>query len=490
MDAAQALAAEAGLDLREQPVEVLAARQGIAGGEEMTSVQADTQSGGRAGEPEDALEVFEPVAEDRPRPGGGLEQDPDSGGIGVRQYPSQGFGDHPQARLLAGSEMRSRVYHQGIEPEPSAALELVGQAGAGPLQDLRDGRGEVDQVGGVRHHPPTGALPPGGAEGLDLCLEQGAPAPLAGVLDEDLQRRAGHLRAAGEGQRQAPGHRDMSAQQLHGRRVCHAGGLGRRPGAAGLGCYAPPVLRRLALLVVRGVYLGVVLGVFVLSAYVAFSMFVRRGVTPVPSLVGLDLSEAAELVADHGLILRHREGEDRYAEEIPPDRVLSQQPGAGGLAKRCGVVEVVLSRGRRLVAVPDLAGQTPAAAQFTLSAAGLEMGRSAEVFSTSAAAGTVVAQAPAAGAEVDRGVAVNLYYSADRLVATYVMPDLVDREYRQVRSFLEGNGLRLGSVKFEPYEGISRSVVLRQFPLPGHPLRRDEVISLVVASTPDGGAGA
>ncbi|HXT19989.1 MAG TPA: PASTA domain-containing protein, partial [Thermoanaerobaculia bacterium] len=67
---------------------------------------------------------------------------------------------------------------------------------------------------------------------------------------------------------------------------------------------------------------------------------------------------------------------------------------------------------------------------------------------------------------------------------TYVMPDLVDRDYRSVRSFLEVHGFRVGSVKFEPYEGVSESLVLRQFPLPGHPLRRGEVISLVVASVP------
>ena len=37
------------------------------------------------------------------------------------------------------------------------------------------------------------------------------------------------------------------------------------------------------------------------------------------------------------------------------------------------------------------------------------------------------------------------------------MPDLVDHDYLQVRSFLVEHGLRLGSVKYEPYEG-SRAV--------------------------------
>jgi eukaryotic-like serine/threonine-protein kinase len=245
--------------------------------------------------------------------------------------------------------------------------------------------------------------------------------------------------------------------------------------------------RRLVLVLVRLSYLGVICALFALSAYVAFSLFVRRGVTPVPSVVGLELAEATEVLADHGLALRHRVGEDRFAEEIPPDRVLEQNPGAGNLAKRGGIVEVVLSRGRRLVHVPDLTGHTVTAAELTLAAAGLEIGRIAQVFASEGAVGTVVAQTPAPEQEVDRGVEVRLFLASERLSDTYVMPDLVDREYALVRGFLEGNGLRLGTVRFEPYEGVTRSLVLRQFPLPGHPVRRDEVISLVVASAPDNG---
>jgi hypothetical protein len=41
-------------------------------------------------------------------------------------------------------------------------------------------------------------------------------------------------------------------------------------------------------------------------------------------------------------------------------------------------------------------------------------------------------------------------------------------------------------VKYEPYEGIEAGVVLRQYPLAGHPLRRHDVISLVVAAPAEG----
>jgi serine/threonine-protein kinase len=244
--------------------------------------------------------------------------------------------------------------------------------------------------------------------------------------------------------------------------------------------------RRLVLWLVRGAYLVAVVALFVVSGYVAFSLFVRRGVTPVPGLVGLPLEEAAQRLADHGLELRHDEEEDRFAEEVPPGRVLEQSPAAGSFAKRGGQIEVVLSRGRRRIGVPDLGGKSLAAAQVTLAAAGLQVGRVAQVFAQGGTSveGTVLEQDPVAGTEVGRSSPVHLFLVAENLGERYLMPDLIDRDYREVRHFFERHGFRVGSIKFEPYEGVSRAVVLRQFPLPGHPLRRGEVISLVVAAVP------
>ena len=65
---------------------------------------------------------------------------------------------------------------------------------------------------------------------------------------------------------------------------------------------------------------------------------------------------------------------------------------------------------------------------------------------------------------------------------TWVMPDLVYRRYEAVRPALERRGLRFGNITFEPYEGIAEGTILRQSPLPGHPLRRTEAIALSVST--------
>lgn len=231
-------------------------------------------------------------------------------------------------------------------------------------------------------------------------------------------------------------------------------------------------------------YAGAVLLVFIAAGYISFNSFVRSGVTTVPKLVGLTEPEAQEVLAGVGLALRVDEDDRRFDEAMPEGRILQQDPIGGSVVKQGSKVEAIVSLGQELVEVPDLTGQALQAAQVTLHAAGLGLGRTAGVFSPTGAPGTVVDQSPRPGDRVGRAQTVELFLCLEGRAETFVMPDLVYRDFDGVRTFFERRGFRLGSVKFESYEGISPGIVLRQYPPPGHQLRRQDVISLVV-STPE-----
>ena len=231
-------------------------------------------------------------------------------------------------------------------------------------------------------------------------------------------------------------------------------------------------------------YAGLVVVVFVAASYLAFNLFVRSGVTPVPEVKGLSMAAAQARLRERALVM-DREAGERYDDEVPAGHVLRQNPVPGSLVKRGSRVEVAVSLGPQVVAVPDLAGAALPAAQVTLAAAGLTIGRTLGIYSADSQPGTVVDQSPKPGARAGAAATVDLFLSSGDPSAVFVMPDLVYRDYEQVRRFFERRGFRLGSVKFESYEGIRAGVVLRQFPLAGHPLSRREVISLVVASGDD-----
>ena len=224
--------------------------------------------------------------------------------------------------------------------------------------------------------------------------------------------------------------------------------------------------------------------IFTVAAYFSFSQFVRRGVTPVPDVSGLTRTQAEATLADSGLGMLVDEAGERHDDEVEVGRILQQKPGARSLVKRGSSVRVSLSLGPEVAEVPDLSGLPLAAAQVELTEAGLTLGRVVSVFRLMGEPGTVVEQSPLAGEVVGYSETVDIYVGDESHAEIYMMPDLIYRDYDVVRFFFERRGFQLGGVKPEVYEGVAPGVILRQYPLAGHPLTRNDVISVVVATPP------
>ncbi len=235
-------------------------------------------------------------------------------------------------------------------------------------------------------------------------------------------------------------------------------------------------------------YAGLLMVIMGVSAYFSFNAFVRRGAIPAPDLVGLTLDQSRAQLEMVGLEPRHLDEEDRFDDEMPAGMVVQQVPRAGSLVKQGGFVSIILSRGLQLVEVPAVEGLEEQSALTQLVASGLQAGRRTHVYWEGAEAGVVVSQRPLAGERIDQSQPIDLMISIGDPSARFVMPDLVYRNIDDVRAFFERRGFKFGSVKYEPYEGVEEGVVLRHTPLAGHPLRKRDVITLVVATRVDSGA--
>ena len=120
----------------------------------------------------------------------------------------------------------------------------------------------------------------------------------------------------------------------------------------------------------------------------------------VPDVVGLAQAEAVRALEDAGL----RANPVRVPSERPEGTVVAQSPQAGAEVEGDSVVRLNVSGGPGPVAVPDVTGLRAADAVSRLEAAGLRA-ETGEVESDEPR-GTVVAQEPAAGVEVERGSSV------------------------------------------------------------------------------------
>jgi len=232
----------------------------------------------------------------------------------------------------------------------------------------------------------------------------------------------------------------------------------------------------------RFLYGALLVAVFLLAAWLSFrSSIVGRSVT-VPDLLGKSVPEAIRIAHDVGLRVEEEIARARYDEKVPSHRILLQQPEAGSLAKPAQVVRVVLSLGLRELKVPDLAGLAPRAAALKLARESLQLGTVSWYRDPEVPSG-IVAQNPEAETPAGKGSAVEVLTNRGLPEVRFVMPDFVGQDSDRVRARLETFGFRVGSSRYEAYEGVPANTVLKQFPPAGYPLSRRDVVSLTVSQS-------
>jgi beta-lactam-binding protein with PASTA domain len=236
----------------------------------------------------------------------------------------------------------------------------------------------------------------------------------------------------------------------------------------------------------RLLYGALLVAVFLGVGWLAFRRSIMGRSVSVPDLTGKPVVEAIRTTHDAGLRLEEQTGRARHDDHIPPHRILLQQPEAGSLAKPGQVVRVVLSLGQRALRVPDLAGLAPRAAALKLARESLQLG-TVSWYRDAALRIGIVAQDPEAETPAGRSETVEVLTNRGLRETRIVMPDVVGKDAETVRRRLEKFGFRVGSARYEAYEGVPPNTVLKQFPPAGHPLSSRDVVSLTVSRPAEGG---
>lgn len=219
----------------------------------------------------------------------------------------------------------------------------------------------------------------------------------------------------------------------------------------------------------------------------------------VPDVVGQPVAEAVEDLQAVGL--RARQVEAFAAQER--GTVVKQEPRGGEKLQEGAIVRLTVSKGTRPVSVPDVVGTTSSEATRTLREAGFEVNIVA-VPSTEAA-GTVLAQSPAAGTDAAKGSSVRLNVaqpSGDTTPATTTapagttapatttpsqqqttVPDAVGQELADAARAFADAGLKI-AVQYVPNSEPQGRVVAQAQPA-GTKRRRGDTVQLNVSTGPE-----
>ncbi len=137
----------------------------------------------------------------------------------------------------------------------------------------------------------------------------------------------------------------------------------------------------------------------------------------------------------------------RYSAKVAAGRVIASSPSAGTASRKGTKVDLVVSKGRQPVDVPDVAGHSRHDAKTTLTGLGLTVKFGPERHDRNVAKGDVISQSPGPGT-AHKGDTVTLVVSkGPRMVA---VPDVIGMTTEQATSTLEDAGLK---VKVNRYFG-------------------------------------
>src|SRR5437016_5438406 len=135
------------------------------------------------------------------------------------------------------------------------------------------------------------------------------------------------------------------------------------------------------------------------------------------------------------------------------------------------------------VAVPNVVGQTQAAATSAITSAGLTRGTVTQQSSTTVASGSVISQSPAAGTSVAKGSAVNLVVSSGAPAPTPVaVPNVVGQTQASATSAITSAGLTAGAVTQQSSTTVASGSVISESPAAGTSVAKCSAVNLVVSS--------
>ena len=219
--------------------------------------------------------------------------------------------------------------------------------------------------------------------------------------------------------------------------------------------------------------------VAIIAAGVAgYAILKMDSAVKVPDLVGQTLTDAKGEVTNAGLAYTV---ERAYSNATQTGMVSRQQPASGDKVAKGVMVTVWVSEGSEKVAVPDVSGQTVAAADTALTAEGLNIKQVAGS-SPSVQKGQIYKEVPAAGTEVPRGSVITVYYS--HTSPTVAVPALTGLTEARAVNRLKGVGLRLGSVGTQTSATVAQGTVISQTVPATERVARGTKVSVVLATSP------
>ena len=222
---------------------------------------------------------------------------------------------------------------------------------------------------------------------------------------------------------------------------------------------------------------------FLVGQILADGGFIGGKEVMVPDVVGKPAETARSLLTNENLRVQITEA---FNDQVPAGYVISQQPQAGQIVKERRAIQIVLSRGLDVTAIPDLKGLQRREAEARIRSTGLKVGIISEEYSATVPVDAIISQNPRPPGQVAKGILIDIVVSKGKSPQQITVPNFIGESMQSVLARIEALHLKVGRIRETSTTRFAPGMISAQAPPPGSSVYEGTTIDLEVARSESG----
>ncbi|MDR1641529.1 MAG: protein kinase [Clostridiales bacterium] len=199
-----------------------------------------------------------------------------------------------------------------------------------------------------------------------------------------------------------------------------------------------------------------------------------------PYVVGLQSSEAAQLVVEAGLVWRP---ENVYDDTIAEGVVISQDEPPEGTVEEGTALHALVSLGSNLMEIPDVVNKSQEEAYAVFEQMGIGVTGDTE-HSDTVPAGKVIRQDPPAGNKMSPETIINLFISIGPTIKTVTVPNIVGMTEPEAIEAIQSKGMILGTSTKSPHDTVEVGIIISQSRKEGTEVQEGSELNYTISTGP------
>jgi serine/threonine-protein kinase len=229
------------------------------------------------------------------------------------------------------------------------------------------------------------------------------------------------------------------------------------------------------------IFLGVIISI--ITAFAVMKLLINISVIYMPDLKGMPLEKAKNVTSRLGLELKIENEIDSNLFE--KGSIISQDIPPKTKIKKGRTIYVVISRGSKIIKMPNISGLPLQKAIIELKNANLDTGLESSTSSFVFKENVIISQSPQPDENIPSGSKVNILKSTGQKKFSYMMPDFINKNIKDVFYILKKYNLHINNLNVEDNDNLESGTIIRQNPSYGCMINEQTLIDFTVSKKSD-----